>query len=1271
MKEIAADGAIFVTFCVLICSTAVFTSEYAEASVAEQPETNAGNDYDGDEMLDIWETSVGLDPFDPNDAKQDPDKDGLDNSGEYKNGSDPNNSDSDDDGLLDGEEVNSIGSDPGNPDTDGDQIDDFWEDFYGLNPFDPSDADKDSDGDGYTNLDELLAGTDPCDMSSSPIWEIFSESESTSAIETIDVDTATTGVTIDSRKIQTAADECAPGVSPVNSVVATTETSLTVDLLENPAPSAIGAEPELPEGSVAATGPEYTSPTAGDLQAATSDDRPNLATTAVAAAGATASLNNADAEYDMPDDSSGDNNAANNDGQPEERESVPDQAAVGAALLGVAAGISSSADEPDSPEASKDTTELVETNSPTNDEQKMAAPANISPEAITAASINAATSTSGITDISDNSEEPAETIELVDANSPTNDEQEVATLDEANSADIASVSVVAIAGLSDLSDETGREALTDLEEPLTRTGPQSATSTGDSDAIANEDADTNTGQAVAAGLAVSATATISQSDGAANSDKPQNRQDMNAAAAQEGIVISTSDEVLNQTPADSGLDELEAATLGGSSVDNIVPSPPTSEMDLATDTEVPAIEIFAGQSKSKSLALTAPMPGHQRSLAIPRIDDTKDPAATSPVIDGALDDAAWQQASKTDGFWNSSQNRQPTNQTEVFVMMDDKNMYFAFRAYDDDPEAIQATRTVRDSGLGYDDSITIQLDSFFNRRDISKFSINPLGTQSDEPAGGRSSKIEWKGDWQGAATRTDYGWEAEVAIPFSILNFDENATRMGVNFKRYQSRTREYTYWADVTPRSLDEEMGQLYGLTLPSLQEKKVWSFMPFVLAGTNIPDKDGEVQDALITAGVDIRYQPRPDLTGMLALNPDFSQVEDAIADISFNYNERRVDDNRPFFVEGRDFFSADNDDDRYFYSNRVPDFDAGAKSFGRAGRTQYGVLATTAADDRVDFTGRTLFEVNDTNSAIATLVTTQQSDFDNTLAVAQFNGRQPSGLQYSVDAAFSETTNVLDLEEAPEGKGNHYAGSLGWSGDYWYVNGGADKYETSYFPANALLEDDLPGTEGVAMTTGLYREVSHPIVRTIDTYVGAKYRKTEAGQKQQEKVYVSGSVEFTNDTRIGLFAEDGPYRPVSDERGVFEDEINDDRFYGFNLDFNTRSSKFSGGLQHDRGDLGGGPYRYYLGYVWWRPVQPLYINLSAERTDSFGVNDQLVLVSSWDITPQNALAGRYIYSDGENIYRLAYSYRPRKGLDIFAVYDTNTLEDYEFSVKVVKIF
>ncbi len=53
-------------------------------------------------------------------------------------------------------------------DSDRDGMTDAWENKYGLNPLDPADAERDADGDGFTNLEEFTASTDPIDSKSHP-----------------------------------------------------------------------------------------------------------------------------------------------------------------------------------------------------------------------------------------------------------------------------------------------------------------------------------------------------------------------------------------------------------------------------------------------------------------------------------------------------------------------------------------------------------------------------------------------------------------------------------------------------------------------------------------------------------------------------------------------------------------------------------------------------------------------------------------------------------------------------------------------------------------------------------------------------------------------------------------------------------------------------------------------------------------------------------------------------------------------------------------------
>ncbi len=132
-------------------------------------EDGAGNEENNTNIVSATTLAAGED--------EDPDDDGLpsgweDEYNQSDNLLDPEQNDTDGDGVFDGDEdpdddglsnedEYQYGTDPNNPDSDGDGMPDGWEADNGLNPLDPTDGNDDNDGDGLSNGDEYQYGTDP------------------------------------------------------------------------------------------------------------------------------------------------------------------------------------------------------------------------------------------------------------------------------------------------------------------------------------------------------------------------------------------------------------------------------------------------------------------------------------------------------------------------------------------------------------------------------------------------------------------------------------------------------------------------------------------------------------------------------------------------------------------------------------------------------------------------------------------------------------------------------------------------------------------------------------------------------------------------------------------------------------------------------------------------------------------------------------------------------------------------------------------------------
>jgi len=100
-------------------------------------------DNDGDGLFGIWERKYGFDPFHAGEEHEDTDGDGVDNTEEFRCFTDPRDS-----------KFYPI-------DDDGDGMCDLWEQNYGLDEKNGADKISDLDSDGVSNYDEYLLGTKP------------------------------------------------------------------------------------------------------------------------------------------------------------------------------------------------------------------------------------------------------------------------------------------------------------------------------------------------------------------------------------------------------------------------------------------------------------------------------------------------------------------------------------------------------------------------------------------------------------------------------------------------------------------------------------------------------------------------------------------------------------------------------------------------------------------------------------------------------------------------------------------------------------------------------------------------------------------------------------------------------------------------------------------------------------------------------------------------------------------------------------------------------
>ncbi|NJD19299.1 MAG: carbohydrate binding family 9 domain-containing protein [Gemmatimonadetes bacterium] len=354
-----------------------------------------------------------------------------------------------------------------------------------------------------------------------------------------------------------------------------------------------------------------------------------------------------------------------------------------------------------------------------------------------------------------------------------------------------------------------------------------------------------------------------------------------------------------------------------------------------------------------------------------------------PVLDGRMDEVAWQEAPVISGFTQvlPVDGGEPSERTEVRVTYDADALYVVARMFDSEPGAIARRLGRRDSETS-SDLFRISIDSYHDHRPAFEFTVNAAGVRGDALAADDNSygDSSWDPVWEAAVSVDSLGWVAEIRIPFSQLRFSRDEEQnWGINFTRQIFRKNETVrwMWARNTEQGYASLFGHLEGLR--SIPQPKRLEALPYSVASADFDgaaDRSSPFNDGSVAGkgfGLDLKYGLTSNMTLDATINPDFGQVEVDPAVVNLTDFETYFEERRPFFVEGANLFQYGAGGRSFaptlFYSRRVgrapsrPASEEGgyvdnptatsilgaAKLTGKVGGWSVGVLnAVTSAED-----------------------------------------------------------------------------------------------------------------------------------------------------------------------------------------------------------------------------------------------------------------------------------------------------------------------------------
>lgn len=606
--------------------------------------------------------------------------------------------------------------------------------------------------------------------------------------------------------------------------------------------------------------------------------------------------------------------------------------------------------------------------------------------------------------------------------------------------------------------------------------------------------------------------------------------------------------------------------------------------------------------------------------------------ATPPKIDGTIDPAEWGGVTPSEGMFSASDGVQGPFKTEYLLAYDDKYIYFAGRAFDDNPKGIFATEYRQNTSISSDDFLGVAIDPTLSLGDFNQFAINARGATSLSLSGGRALKREWLGEFLAAGRITETGYEVEAAIPWALIKVPGAGVRnLAIQFSRNfprQGKTFVYRY----IPPGQSQLSPYWTEVQVPQPKSERDIKLLPYVYMGYD-PDTD-----EVVNSGFDLKTKLNDNIDFIGTVNPDFRNIENSILSLDFSRFERIASETRPFFLEGSRYWGSS-----IFLSQRIGEFDAGFNINGRINsKTNFGFLHTADFGNRYDVVGQISHNTDpNTEWRLATTFLSKDGLDNSTYLLRVFKSMGP----------YWTFLRQMGSYDSKIGDGIQQDFQFGYSLPNWNFSANYAYSQPKFAPRLGFVnETDIKGMSYYGSYNYSFKK--GPIQ---DVGVESNYDEYDDVGGDFHRRQLSGAASFALRNRLFL--------SVNWQHGRYETD--EDRLMAYNFSYPNGNRKTSIGLGFANGRLASHSYKTYAVAGTWQLTPLVSLNGRYQRLEHFEHGNLAILGINMDINKLDTVSGRIVRRDKSTSGYVSFRRSGNRGIEYYLIYGDPQSEKFRGSL------